>query len=160
MKTLIAFYSRTGTTRKVAKSLARILKCDIEEIIDTKDRSGASGYMQAGKEATLETKAKIKPLKKSPAKYDLVIIGTPVWAWNMSAPIRTYISENKRYLKDVAFFCTFMGSGGLRTITKMKQLSGKKPIAHFIAKTGYIIKNDFSKQLKEFAIKLKSGSKR
>ena len=51
MKTLVVFYSRTGTTKKVGENIAKILKCDSEEIFDTKDRMGVVGYMQAGKDA-------------------------------------------------------------------------------------------------------------
>lgn len=39
MKILIVFYSRTGTTRKVAHELQKSLKADIEELFD-KNRSG------------------------------------------------------------------------------------------------------------------------
>ena len=41
MKILVAYYSRTGTTRKVAETIAGILKCDIEEVLDKKSRFGA-----------------------------------------------------------------------------------------------------------------------
>jgi flavodoxin len=43
MKTLVVYYSRTGTTRKVAEAIAGILRCDIEEVVDTKKRSGILG---------------------------------------------------------------------------------------------------------------------
>ena len=39
-QTVVAYYSRTGGTRKVAGQLAAILDADLEEIREAKDRSG------------------------------------------------------------------------------------------------------------------------
>lgn len=152
MKTLIVFYSRTGTTRKVAHEIQKALKADAEELID-KNRSGPIGYMIAGKEATLEKLTDIKPIKKDPKKYNLIIIGTPVWAFNMCSAIRTYLTENK--LKKVAFFCTMDGSGDDRTFRKMQELTQLKPKATLTLKTKDVHKKDFSKEIKEFVKKLK-----
>ena len=51
MKMLVVFYSRTGNTRKVAEELEKVLECDMEEIIDTKNRSGSLGYLRSGRDA-------------------------------------------------------------------------------------------------------------
>jgi len=48
MKTLVAYYSRTGNTKKVAVEIAKNLKADIDEIIDKKDRSGMIGWIIGG----------------------------------------------------------------------------------------------------------------
>jgi len=44
---------------------------------------------------------------KVPDDYDLVIIGTPIWAWKPTPAIRTYISQNNLAGKKVALFYTF-----------------------------------------------------
>ena len=46
-RTLVVHYSRTGTTRKVAESLAAKLLCDSEVIIEERDRSGLLGYLRS-----------------------------------------------------------------------------------------------------------------
>ena len=104
MKPLVVFYSRTGTTKKVAESLKKLLKCDSEEILDVKSRKGPIGYLMSGREASMKKLARIKETKKNPSFYDIVLIGTPVWAGTMSTPVRTYISQNKVNFKKVAFF--------------------------------------------------------
>ena len=110
MKTLVAYYSRSGRTRKVAETLARLLQADLEEIIDCKDRSGFLGYLTAGRDASLNRLTKLKSLTKDPSSYDLVVVGTPIWAWNVSPPVRTYLTENKDKIRKVAFYCTMGGS--------------------------------------------------
>ena len=44
---VVAYYSRTGGTRKVAEQLAAILDADLEEIREAKDRSGVLGLLSA-----------------------------------------------------------------------------------------------------------------
>lgn len=126
MRALVAFYSRTGNTRKLAHAIAEELDCDIEEIVDTKDRNGALGYMLAGKDASFKIPAPIKDAQKDPALYDIVLIGTPVWAWTVSAPVRAYLLQNKDKFRQVAFFCTHSGSES-KAFIEMESLCGKKP---------------------------------
>jgi menaquinone-dependent protoporphyrinogen IX oxidase len=91
MKILVAYYSRTGTTKKVGDAIAEKFNADVEDIKDTVDRSGAKGYLVSGRDAMKRKLTKLEPIKFNPKEYDLVIIGTPIWAWNMSVPIRTYL---------------------------------------------------------------------
>lgn len=149
MKKLVVFYSRTGTTRKLGHKLAKFLKCDFEEIKDTKDRNGALGYLKAGRDATLKKLTVIKPIKKNPDKYDLIIIGTPVWAWTISPAIRTYIHENKNKFKKVAFFCTMGGDGDKKAFSTMQNICNKKPISLLTLRT-VEIKDNCEDKIKKF----------
>ena len=124
MKTLIVYYSRSGITRKVAEELKHNLDCDIEELIDKKDRSGSLGYMRSVINALRKSPANLEEIKNDPASYDLVIIGTPVWTMKMSTPIRTYIQQNHPKFNNVAFFATAAGSGFDSTFSEMRELIG------------------------------------
>jgi flavodoxin len=106
MKILIAYYSKTGKTERVAKDLAQGLSADIEKIIDQKNRQGIWGYLSGGREAMKKKLTTIAPLTKNPADYDLVILGMPVWGWNLTPALRTYLSANKDKIKNYAFFVT------------------------------------------------------
>ncbi|KKQ30010.1 MAG: Flavodoxin, FldA [Candidatus Shapirobacteria bacterium GW2011_GWF2_37_20] len=79
MKTLVVFYSRTGNTRRMGELIAQKLHADIDEIIDQKSRSGIIGWILSGRDAMKEYLTKIT-FTKNPADYDLVIVGTPIWA--------------------------------------------------------------------------------
>ncbi len=114
MQALVVYYSRTGHTKKVGDELAKALPGDVEEIVDTANRAGPIGWLMSGREGSGKKLAKIQPVKKDPANYDIVVIGTPIWAANMSSPVRTYLTENKAKFKNVAFFCT-EGSKGAET---------------------------------------------
>lgn len=134
-KILIVYYSRTGTTKKVAEAIREQLDCDIEEIISVKDRSGIMGYIISGKEASQKSSAEIRPTTKNPAEYDLVIIGTPVWAWNISSPVRTYIENNKESFKNISAFCTMGGDGDKQSFKEIEKICDKKLIERLVIKT-------------------------
>jgi len=142
-KTLIAYYSRTGNTKKVGEKISKMLNADIDEIIDKTSRDGIKGWLIGGRDAMREKETKIK-YKKNPSKYDLVIIGTPVWAFTLTPAIRAYLGANK--MKRVAFFCTHGGSPG-KTLAEMENLS-KKPIAILSIKDKEINSSDI--QIKNF----------
>lgn len=150
MEALLVYYSRTGITRKVALDIAGLLKCDAEEIFDTKNRSGPLGYLSAGKDACLSRPTTIKETKKDPSLYDIVIVGTPVWAFTMSTPIRTYISQNKGKFKNIAFFCTQGGSGAKRAFGHMQRLCNKSPIATLELTTSEVINNKFDEKIQKW----------
>ena len=82
MKSLVVYYSRTGKTKFVAETIAAELGSDIEEIVDLKNREGKIGWMSATQNASRGKETQIAPTKKAPNDYDLLIIGTLVWAFN------------------------------------------------------------------------------
>jgi len=129
MKTLVAYYSRTGTTKKIAEAISRRLECDIEEIIDMKDRKGSIGYILAARDAATKRLTEIKSPEKDSSLYDIVLIGTPVWAFTTTPAVRTYLTANKNRFKKVAFFCTQGGAGSKRAFKDMEEISGRRPHA-------------------------------
>jgi flavodoxin len=86
MNAPVVFYSRDGATRKAAQAIAEALQCDIEEIIDTRKRHGFIGYMRSGFEAKFKKLTVLEETKKDPTTYDLIIVGTPIWASSVSSP--------------------------------------------------------------------------
>ena len=95
MKTLVAFYSRTGNTKKVGHEISKHTKADIDEIIDKKDRSGIIGWLGGGRDTFFKKKTDID-FKKRPEEYDLVIIGTPIWVATATPAVKRYLKDNKR----------------------------------------------------------------
>jgi len=128
-RSLVVYYSRTGTTRKVVEALSQVLNCDVEEIVEAKSRMGVLGYLRSVVEARQERPAAIAAAKYDPSSYDLVVVGTPIWAWSVSSPVRAYLMTMKARLPDVAFFCTLGGAGSARAFSQMQGITGKTPRA-------------------------------
>jgi flavodoxin len=107
LKSLVVYYSRTGAAKFVAETIAAELGSDIEEIVDLKSREGKLNYMGAAGDASRGKETKIGPINRVPSDYDLIIIGTPIWAWSPTPAIRTYIKNNNFSGKKVALFFTY-----------------------------------------------------
>jgi len=151
MKNLIAYYTRTKTTKKVADEIAKQINCESDEIIDKKKRSGPLGYITSGRDAMKKSLTEIEA-KKDPSKYDLVIIGTPIWGWTMCPAVRTYITRNK--FNKVAFFCTHGSSGGDKTFKEMEEITKIKPLATLELTTKEVIQDDYKEKVRYFVKKL------
>ena len=126
---LVAYYSRSGNTRKIAGQIAATLNADIEEIIDTDRRQGIRGYLRSGRQAFFRRLTSLRPGIRRPSDYDLVVIGSPIWNISLSSPVRTYIRQHRREIKDAAFFCTCGGMGAGRVFEQMAQETGQRPVS-------------------------------
>ncbi len=154
MKVLIIFYSRNGVTKKIAEELGKITSWEVEEIFDIKNRSGAIGYLSAGREAMKKKLTEIKPIEKDLTEYDLIIVGTPIWAWTVSVPVRTFLENYKKDFKRLAFFCTMGGNGAEGAFVEMAKISGLKPIATLSLLTKEVTQNNFVEKLKKFVTEI------
>jgi menaquinone-dependent protoporphyrinogen IX oxidase len=128
-KILVIFYSRSGTTRRIATALSATLGCSVEEIVESRRRDGFFGYCRSVIEARRKRLPNILTAKNDPSTFDLVVIGTPVWAWSVSSPIRAYLTADKDRLPAVAFFCTLGGAGSETAFAQMQEIVGKPPRA-------------------------------
>ncbi len=150
MKNLIVFYSRTGTTKKVSEELSKKTGWEILEIFDTKNRSGAKGYLTAGRDAMTKKLTEIKAIEKKLTDYNLIVVGTPVWAWTMSTPMRTFLENYKKDFKKLAFFCTMGSNGDKGAFADMGLVGGLNPVATLALLTKEVTKNNFSEKLEKF----------
>jgi len=141
MKTLVAYYSRTGTNGEAAKGLQNILGGDIEQIIDTADRSSIFWCL---KDAMLRRDTKINETKKDPADYGLVVVATPMWAGSLPPATRAYLEGNNGRFKEIALFSICMsGAGNKKAMPQFEELAGKKAAASLLLKKAEM--NDSSK---------------
>jgi flavodoxin len=155
---LIIYYSRSGTTRKVAESLSAVLTCDREEIVEANSRSGVLGYLRSLVEARRQRPATIAQPTNDPSSYDLIVIGTPVWAWSLSSPVRAYMMANRARLPAVAFFCTLGGAGSDRAFAQMQDLAGKSPRACFAVTAQDLASRGYEPRLAGFVKALQSSA--
>ena len=150
MKALVVFYSRTGATKEVAEALVESLNCDSEELLDTKKRSGPLGFLSAGKDAKAKKLTKLTDIKRDPALYDPVILGTPIWAGTLSSAMRTYIANNKSKFKRVAFFCTHGGSESQQLFAEMEALCERRPVSILALQEKEVKTGNYQGKIRQF----------
>jgi flavodoxin len=115
-KTLVLYYSETGTTKTVAQELQKQLGADIESIEAEEPYTGIfQETIQRGqREMQSGNWPALKPFKKKIQQYDIIFLGYPIWFGTYANPIATLVKNNDFAGKTIVPFCTF-GSGGLNT---------------------------------------------
>jgi flavodoxin len=126
---LVVCFSRTGYTRRIAEQLAAALGADFEAIREHSSRRGLLGYWRSAHQALRGTAIDIEPGTLQPREYSLVVLGTPVWAGNVSSPMRAYIARHRNDFLRVAFFCTQGGSGAPKVLGRMAALCDQSPVS-------------------------------
>ncbi|HSG65696.1 MAG TPA: hypothetical protein VLD39_11880, partial [Gammaproteobacteria bacterium] len=84
--------------------------------------------------------------------YDLVVVGTPVWAGNIASPVRAYVSARKPHLGRVALFCTQGGSGAEKVLRALAELCGKEPVATLVVNDRAIDDRSYTERLAELVV--------
>lgn len=138
MKTLIIYYSQTGSTEIISQVLAHNLNADVVKIHDMKSRSGFKSKLLAPFDAYRENKTEIEPSTIDLNDYDLIYIGTPVWASKPTPAILTIIDSIDLMGKDTILFATMSATGGNSTIERLEEkvkARGGRVVESFTIKT-------------------------
>ncbi|MEW6075576.1 MAG: NAD(P)H-dependent oxidoreductase [Candidatus Omnitrophota bacterium] len=130
MKSIIIYYSFSGNTQKVASLLHTYLQDKGQsELIRLKDLKEPQGFFTQARKALVHAKAEIAETKLNLTEYDLICLGTPVWAFGPAPAVNTYLARCFGLEgKEVMLFSTYgSGSGNTRCLNFMQQaLAGKK----------------------------------
>jgi len=127
-KILIVYYSDTGNTEKVAKQIANETAAVVEAIDTPVFGKGIWNYIKRAWYALRKKVIPIKDIENDPAQFDLVIVGSPVWAGHVASPIRSYLMKYSKKISKIAFFVTLGGRGAKGAFKDMRQISGLTPI--------------------------------
>ena len=117
MKTLVVYFSATGTTKAAAQRLAKEFNADLYEITPEVPYTDADlNWRDKNSRSTLEMKDKssrpaIKGHCDNIADYDVVWIGFPVWWYTAPTIVNTFIETHDLSGKTLKVFATSGGSG-------------------------------------------------
>jgi Flavodoxin len=149
-RVLVACFSLNGHTRRVAVELARHCNADLETIADSVDRTGKIGQLRSSVGAFLHLRPPIRASRFAPRDYELVIVCTPVWAWNIAGPVRTWLHRHRAELRRVAGVCTYDGSGQVKVLDDMARVCGRPLLARLALSAERIEHRTHSKRLQDF----------
>lgn len=113
-KTLIVYYSYSGTTERVAEHLQKLTNADIYELELEKPYTGDSNevsdrvFEERDDDKMPELSGELPDL----SEYDRILIGTPVWNDDMSNPVVSYLEQADFDGKTVAPFWTYITNQG------------------------------------------------
>ena len=140
-KILVAYFSATGTTKRVAQQMAKRLDCDLYEIKPKVPYTDADlNWMDKNSRSTLEMKDKSSrpEIVKDGfdiSGYDKILLGFPVWWYTAPTIINTFLESHNFQNKEIVIWATSGGSG----LEKSKDDLEKS--AKIVIKNGKIINN-------------------
>lgn len=123
-KSLVVYYSCTGTTHELAQRIAAETGSDIFRL-ELKNPYSLN-MSKCGQEAKAdEEKGVYRELKAVPdlSKYDLIFAGTPVWSDAVARPVKGFLSSNNFSVKTVVPFITTWSSGMEETMAEIADLT-------------------------------------
>lgn len=125
-KKLVIYYSFEGSTAMVGKTIAESVGADILELkpVDEIKTHGFMKFVWGGKQAVMKKKPELKPYDLDLSEYDLIFLGTPVWAGNMTPPMRSFLNNEEIKGKNIALFCCHQGGQG-KTLRTMEEVLAK-----------------------------------
>ena len=125
-KKLVAYFSATGRTAKVAKLLAEVLGADIHEIKPKEPytRSDLNWLNQKSRSSVEMNNKSIRPEiaeSNAPiAEYDVIFLGFPIWWYVAPTIINTFLESADFSGKKIILFATSGGSKFGKTVEELK----------------------------------------
>jgi len=116
MKTLVAYFSATGTTKAVAQQLAEVTGADLHEIKPEKPYTDADlDWQDKQSRSTIEMEDKssrpaITEKLPNMQEYDVIYVGFPIWWYTCPTIINTFMESYDFKGKTVIPFATSGGS--------------------------------------------------
>lgn len=116
-KVLVAYFSASGTTKKVATVLAQAVRADLFEIKPEKEYTIADlNWLDKHSRSTVEmnnpeARPVIAEKVKNIENYDVVFLGYPIWWYKAPSIISTFLESYDFSGKTIIPFATSGGSG-------------------------------------------------
>ncbi len=134
MKSIILYYSYSGNTRRVAQILCESLKSRSEaREVELKATDESRSFLGQCRRAFSKKRAQIEATDFDLSGYDLICLGTPVWAFGPAPAINTYLDRCSGLEgKKVVLFTTYgSGTGNERCLNYMQDALVKKGAKEF-----------------------------
>ena len=125
-KKLVAYFSASGTTRKVAEMIATAAEADLYEIVPKQPYSKADlNWMDKKSRSSVEMSDKkfrpeITDTDAQIDRYDEIILGFPIWWYVAPTIINTFLESYDFTGKKIVLFATSGGSGFGNTVSELK----------------------------------------
>ena len=126
MKKLVAYFSASGVTRKVAEMIAEAGSCDLYEITPkVRYTKEDLNWMDKKSRSSVEmSDKKIRPELADGdvdiSSYDEIILGFPIWWYVAPTIINTFLEKYDFTGKKIVLFATSGGSGFGNTVKELQ----------------------------------------
>lgn len=151
-KILVAYFSATNTTEKIAGYIADGLPADLYEIDPAVPYTSADlNYSDANSRSSIEmndpnARPAISTIIENMEQYDTVFLGYPNWWYSCPMAVLSFIEENDLSDKQVYLFCSH-GTGGLAR--SVQDISAALPESAMVSENVFDVYEDDTASAKE-----------
>ena len=130
-RTLVVYFSATGTTAQVAQEIADVTGGKLCEIVPEKSYTAADlDWNDKQSRSSVEmndpkARPALKPLKVDLAEYDAVFIGYPIWWDQAPRVVNTFVERYALQNKKLIPFATSGGSSVDNSVAELRRLYPK-----------------------------------
>ncbi|MBO5525882.1 MAG: hypothetical protein J5993_03950 [Clostridia bacterium] len=117
-KRLVVFFSRMGYVKKQAYIEAERTGAEVYEVISTEKTDGTGGFWWCGRYAMHRWTMPIELVSIDLTKYDHVTICSPIWAFSLSAPIRSFCKEASGKIKEADYVLLHFTKGKYENVCR------------------------------------------
>lgn len=125
MKTLVAYFSASGTTRRVAENLAAATGSGLYEIRPAQPYTAADlNWQNKNSRSSLEMNGlaadpALADRKAPIAEYERIFLGFPIWWYTAPTVLHSFLKSYDFSGKEIVLFATSGGSGLGRTASEL-----------------------------------------
>ena len=133
-KVLVAYFSASGVTKKVAEEIAKAEQADLFEILpETPYTAEDLDWRNKQSRSTLEMQdpsccPPVVGKVENMTQYDVVFIGFPIWWGREPSVVDTFLDAHDFAGKTIMPFCTTGGSGIGETAKRMQEIVGASAV--------------------------------
>lgn len=126
-KVLVVYFSRMGYTKKIAYDEANKIGAEIIELKAKEKTENTLGFWWCGRFGMHKWRMKIEDIGIKLDRYDRVIIVSPIWVFNICAPIREFCYKYAKDINNVEYIFThFMKASFKNVADETDKIIGKK----------------------------------
>ena len=128
-KKLVAYFSASGITKKLAEKIAEAIDADIFEIVPENpyteaDLKWTNPLARCNKEKIGKKDVPVKEKLENMSEYDTIYLGFPIWYWGAPNVVNTFVKSYDFKGKKIVLFATSGSSDIGKTADKLRPYLG------------------------------------
>lgn len=154
-KVLVVYFSETGNTQKLAKTISDQVGGDfrrIEPVVEYP--TGQDLYDYTENEKNNDARPQFKDLGVNPEDYDVVFVGYPMWWYTLPMIMYTFFDQYDFSGKTIIPFNTHEGSGNGGTYDTIKGFEPEATVLDGLAIRGGGMKSDQTGTVSDWLVRI------
>jgi len=119
---LVIHYSRTGTARTVAETLAHLGNGHIGQVIDERPRIGLAGDVRCVVDQLMHRSPAVRYSGPNPSRFRHIVLVAPVWMQRLASPMTSFLRSHQLPQVKIACVTVMARKGGFTAMQELPDL--------------------------------------